>query len=220
MSTPAIIRPDFNYAARDVAHDPDFSERPSLRIPETLFQEILAPIRKVFENDRIYTQKKNLDVPNMLEEMRYMISEAQTAQNTKDSYTRERGNDLLNTVQNIKECAEEGVDENGMRAADMDFFSLHELTDVIRKAAMTHLEYLHNEDIHDALMGVAENIDGAHKRLWQPKASLKGIDVADDYKPASQHIDEVKADITPNRLKAELCLDVAMPDDYAALNAA
>jgi hypothetical protein len=181
MSALISLRQNFMRVADCVACDPRFQDKPSLLIEEQTFCEILEPVKAVFEKGRFYSQKKVLDVPELLEELRYMCRDAQTTHNTKDSCTRERRTELLNVLQSIKEKAEEGVDANGMRAADMDFFSLPELTDVIREAAMTHSEYLHHDDIAEALTVVAGNIESAQKRLWYPRALPVNNLAADDY---------------------------------------
>lgn len=180
MGAPKLLRVNFNRVADVYVRDERFQIRPSLRIEDQTFHEILEPVTYVFEDGRIYTQKQQMGIPETLEELRCMVLEAQTTHSTKDSCTRERRTELLNILQSIKEKAEEGVDANGMRAADMDFFSLPELTDVIREAAITHSEYLHNDDIAEALAAVAGNIESAQKRLWRPQA-LPKFAAADDY---------------------------------------
>ena len=49
-----------------------------------------------------------------------------------------------------------------------DLFELPELVDVIREAGMTHSEFLHNPQVANALMEVADNIEAAQKRHWLP----------------------------------------------------
>ena len=180
MSSLIYLRQKFKQAARTVALDDSLQDRPSLRIEDATFRNIFGPVAQVFEEGRIYAQNKPLDIPEMIEELRSMVLEAQTTHSTKDGSTRERRTDLLNILQSIKERAEEGVDIHGMRAADMDFFSLQDLTDVIREAALTHSEYLHNDDIAQTLMSVAQNVETAHKHLWHP-TELPQFATADDY---------------------------------------
>jgi len=184
MGAPKLLRVNFNRVADVYVRDARFAYRPSLRIEDRTFHDILEPVEHVFEGSRIYPQKQKMDIPEMIEELRCMCLEAQTTHSTKDISTRERRTELLNILQSIKEKAEEGVDANGMRAADMDFFSLPELTDVMREAAMTHSEYLHNNDIAEVLSAVAGNIESAEKRLWRPRLR-NSIDTsglaADDY---------------------------------------
>ncbi len=181
MSALVQLRHNFKRAADAVSLEERFKIRPSLRIEDQTFREILEPVVHVFDGSRMYPQKQAMGVPEMIEELRCMVLEAQTTHSTKDGSTRERRTELLNVLQSIKEKAEEGVDVNGMRAADMDFFSLPELTDVIREAAMTHSEYLHNNDIAEVLTAVAGNIETGHKRLWRPKALPANNMAADDY---------------------------------------
>ncbi len=171
MGAPKLLRQDFNRAVDAIAREERFSERPSILIEDQTFREILEPIAHVFGHNRIYSQRHIMDVPEMIEELRFMCLEAQTTHTTKDSCTRERRTELLNVLQSIKEKAEEGVDANNMRSADMDFFLLPELTDVIREAAITHSEYLHNNDIAEALMGVSTNIESSHRNLWRPQTA-------------------------------------------------
>ncbi|MCK5374064.1 MAG: hypothetical protein KAJ40_02155 [Alphaproteobacteria bacterium] len=172
------LRQEFRCAAMKVEQQECLLERPSIMIEDKTFQGILTPVREIMEGEAIYSNKQKFSVPDMLEELRKMCLEAQTSHTTKDGSTRERRTELLNILQSIKEQAEEGVDANGMCMVDMDFFYLPRLTDVIREAAMTHSEFLHNSEISEALMHVADNIEVAEKRLWTP------VNAADnDYNP-------------------------------------
>lgn len=222
MTVLAIIRVGFNRAARDVARESEFLVRPSLRVEKALFQEIFDPVRKVFENGRFYAGNEPLEIPQLVKEFRSMCLEAQLAHTTTDSCTRARRTRLLNASQNIAEHAEEGVSPDGTIAADMDLFYFPELGDVITEAAMIQKGYLNNPDVCEALMGVAKNIDTAHKRLWQPKTS--DTKVADNYtedsKTTSQRIAEAKAEIVPGELLKADMPKFAQADNYAALNVA
>jgi len=181
MSSLIPICRDFNCAVKQTQHDPAFSQRPSLMIEDQTFRDLFAPIRDVMEGNRfrasynLHAGHKAPDVPEMIEEMRRMCLEAQLSHTTRDGCTRGRRTELLNILESIKERAEEGVNPLGMRSADMDFFSLPDLTDVIRESAMTHSEFLHNPDVSNALMNVADRIESAQKRLWRPEAQATPI---------------------------------------------
>jgi|GEM_PF-3034435 len=183
MRSLANLRNEFDRVAH-AALDERFQVKPSLRIEEQTFQEILEPIFQVFEDDPVYTQNRNLDVPNMLDEMRRMCLEAHT-KSTRRGCAREDRTNLVNTLQSIKDKADEGVDANGMRAADMDFFSLPDLIPSIREAVDIHYESLDRDEIAKALSDVANNIESAQKRLWRPEFPspelTSGVVAADNY---------------------------------------
>ncbi|MFP4098063.1 MAG: hypothetical protein ACLFP8_02240 [Alphaproteobacteria bacterium] len=191
MSSLIHLKQQFARAAADVARDKRFQQRPVLKIEDRTFRQILEPVERVFANGRILSHRSTLDVPGTIKELRTMCLEAQTAHTTADGSTRQRRTMLLNVLQAVHESALDGVDALGMRAADMDFFSLPDLTDVIREAAITHAQFLHNSDIGEALMKVADNIEKANKRLWHPDPAGMQPDyqfAADDYVCASADV--------------------------------
>ncbi len=181
MGVPVPLRIDFNRTAGVYTHG-IFAEVPSLMIEEETFLDIFEPIGRILKEDELFMAEP--DIPDMIDEMRTMCLEAH-ATSTRGSFAREDRNKLINTLQSIKEKAEEGVDENGMRAADMSFFSLHNLIHEIREAAMIHGEYLNNAHVAEALDKVADNIQSSNNHLWRPQ-KLPKFAIADDYKdPAS-----------------------------------
>ena len=181
MSSLVQLRQEFKYAAKAATLDESLRIRPSFMIEDQTFHDIFDSVQRVFENGRVYSGNEQMDIPGMIEECRHMCLEAYTTSSRQDEYTRNSRTELLNALQCIKETAEEyGVDENGKRAADMWLSSLHEYADVIREAAVIHREYLHNEDIAQALFDIARNTGQAYKRLLYTNLP-DNLMAADDY---------------------------------------
>lgn len=174
-----MIKHRFNILARPPAElDEEFKSRPFLLLEKQAF-DVFSPIADIFEKERVYGRNEPLGVPEMIEEMQQMCSEAFTSLTSEDNAEiAQRRQKLFTVLQSVKETYEEyGVDENEQCAADMSLFSLHEYVSEIREAAVIHSQYYHNKDVHDALMAIATDIQSAPKRLWQP------VSRADDYEP-------------------------------------
>lgn len=194
MSTLVLLRQSFDRASKDCATDAALQVKPSLMIEDQTFQEIFGPIAEVFQNGRLYSENGHMGVPETILEMYSMCSEAFSKEpiDEEEGYEVQlRREELKNILHSTAETAKDhGVDQNGMRLADIDFFSLPDFLDLIRYAAVIQRRSLHNGDVYKALNTTADEIKAAEKRLWRPRGEGPKVMPADDY--ASQEVSEEK----------------------------
>ncbi len=167
MSTSTYIH-DFANAARDSRLQ---EVRPVLEIEVEVLDDVLAPIRQILENDADYGIY-HTGLYHHLLELRRMCLDAQAAHTSGDAEISKDRNQLLNVLQGLVESAQNA--EDGIIAVDYDdLYQLTVLADVIRGNADIYREYMRAPDIADALNRVADNIQVAQARKWQPTSDSK-----------------------------------------------
>ncbi len=164
MGSLANITGQFSKAADG---NSSISETSLFAVNKKTFDQILSPIHQILLDEPAYNGWE-IELKAQFKELRQICHEVQARHQTDDFVLKSARNRLLNTLQSISESVE--TSRNDFVFVDSnDLSSLSNFTDIIRGNAEIYKEYMGISLVASALKAVADNIDSAQLRAWNPE---------------------------------------------------
>ncbi len=203
----SVVQRQFGIAAKD---DPALQQRPFINVELLTLHQILQPIADVLAHDTVYGAMQT-DISHQVQELRQMCQDAQSRHTAGDEAINKGRNDLLNTLQGLLESVERS-DGHFVPVDFEDLYALPQLTDVLRGNATIYREYMNEPHVADALDNVAQNIDVAQSKLWEPSTELPQTQTFETGASAvndANYVQDISPEIVLEPLDEDLSHDVA-----------